>query len=77
MAKNLIVWLVIAVVLMSVFQSFNGGDQVDRQTSYSQFVKDARSGSIQEVSIESGRETKCGNKENVKKAKQGRLRCRR
>ena len=28
-----------------VFQSFNGGDQVDRQTSYSQFVKDARSGS--------------------------------
>ncbi|MGO2478142.1 MAG: ATP-dependent zinc metalloprotease FtsH [Pseudoalteromonas sp.] len=52
MAKNLILWLVIAVVLMSVFQSFNGGDQVDRQTSYSQFVKEARSGSIQEVSIE-------------------------
>jgi cell division protease FtsH len=60
MAKNLILWLVIAVVLMSVFQSFNGGDQVDRQTSYSQFVKDARSGSIQEVSIESGSGTITG-----------------
>lgn len=53
MAKNLILWLVIAVVLMSVFQSFNGGDQADRQTSYTQFVSDARSGAIQEVSIES------------------------
>ena len=40
MAKNLILWLVIAVVLMSVFQSFNGGEQVDRQTSYTQFVKE-------------------------------------
>ena len=62
MAKNLILWLVIAVVLMSVFQSFNGGDQVDRQTSYSQFVKDARSGSIQEVAIESTSGTITGTK---------------
>ena len=54
MAKNLILWLVIAVVLMSVFQSFNGGDQVDRQTSYTQFVKDVRSGSLQEVIIDRG-----------------------
>ncbi|MBB1386003.1 ATP-dependent zinc metalloprotease FtsH [Pseudoalteromonas sp. SG45-5] len=62
MAKNLILWLVIAVVLMSVFQSFNGGDQVDRQTSYSQFVKDARNGSIQEVAIESTSGTITGTK---------------
>lgn len=54
MAKNLILWLVIAVVLMSVFQSFNGGEQVDRQTSYTQFVKDVRSGSLQEVIIDRG-----------------------
>ena len=60
MAKNLILWLVIAVVLMSVFQSFNGGDQVDRQTSYSQFVKDARSGCRQVVAIESGSGTITG-----------------
>lgn len=54
MAKNLILWLVIAVVLMSVFQSFNGGEQVERQTSYTQFVKDVRSGSLQEVIIDRG-----------------------
>ena len=64
MAKNLILWLVIAVVLMSVFQSFNGGDQTDRQTSYSQFVKDARSGAIQEVAIESTSGTITGTKTN-------------
>ena len=64
MAKNLILWLVIAVVLMSVFQSFNGGDQADRQTSYTQFVSDARSGAIQEVSIESTSGTITGTKTN-------------
>ena len=64
MAKNLILWLVIAVVLMSVFQSFNGGEQIDRQTSYSQFVKDARNGSIQEVAIESTSGTITGTKNN-------------
>ncbi|HEA15394.1 MAG: ATP-dependent zinc metalloprotease FtsH [Pseudoalteromonas prydzensis] len=64
MAKNLILWLVIAVVLMSVFQSFNGGDQTDRQTSYSQFVKDARSGALQEVAIESTSGTITGTKTN-------------
>ena len=54
MAKNLILWLVIAVVLMSVFQSFNGSDNLDRQTSYTQFVKDVRSGSLREVVIDRG-----------------------
>ncbi|MFC3032232.1 ATP-dependent zinc metalloprotease FtsH [Pseudoalteromonas fenneropenaei] len=54
MAKNLILWLVIAVVLMSVFQSFNGGEQLDRQTSYTQFVKEARAGAIREVVIDRG-----------------------
>ncbi|MEC8351377.1 MAG: ATP-dependent zinc metalloprotease FtsH [Pseudomonadota bacterium] len=64
MAKNLILWLVIAVVLMSVFQSFNGGDQADRQTSYTQFVSDARSGAIQEVSIDPRAGTIVGTKTN-------------
>ena len=54
MAKNLILWLVIAVVLMSVFQSFNGSEGVDRQTSYTQFVKDVRSGAVREVVIDRG-----------------------
>ncbi len=54
MAKNLILWLVIAVVLMSVFQSFNGSEGVDRQTSYTQFVKDVRNGAVREVVIDRG-----------------------
>ncbi|MCB5227149.1 ATP-dependent zinc metalloprotease FtsH [Alishewanella sp. 16-MA] len=52
MAKNLIVWLVIAVVLMSVFNSFGPSENTDRQTSYTQFVKEVNQGLIREVKIE-------------------------
>jgi cell division protease FtsH len=52
MAKNLIVWLVIAVVLMSVFNSFGPSENTDRQTSYTQFIKDVNQGQIREVKIE-------------------------
>tara|TARA_R110002126_G_scaffold97190_10_gene226751 strand:+ start:2908 stop:4830 length:1923 start_codon:yes stop_codon:yes gene_type:complete len=52
MAKNLIVWLVIAVVLMSVFNSFGPSENADRQTSYTQFIKDVNQGQIREVKIE-------------------------
>ncbi|XPE57394.1 ATP-dependent metallopeptidase FtsH/Yme1/Tma family protein [Shigella flexneri] len=40
MAKNLIRWLVIAVVLMSVFKSFSPSDTTSRQLDYSSFVKE-------------------------------------
>ena len=52
MAKNLILWLVIAVVLMSVFQSFNPGGSSDRQMSYSQFVSDVRTKAVREVQVD-------------------------
>ena len=52
MAKNLIVWLVIAVVLMSVFNSFGPGDSAERQTSYTQFIKEVNQGQIREVKVE-------------------------
>lgn len=52
MAKNLILWLVIAVVLMSVFQSFTPGDTSKRQTSYDQFLRDVEQGMIREVNID-------------------------
>jgi len=52
MAKNLILWLVIAVVLMSVFQSFTPGDSGKRQTSYDQFITEVRQGMIREVTID-------------------------
>ncbi|SHF76575.1 ATP-dependent zinc metalloprotease FtsH [Vibrio gazogenes] len=49
MAKNLILWLVIAVVLMSVFQSFGPGDNSGRAVDYTTFVKEVGQGQIQEA----------------------------
>ncbi|MCC2615796.1 ATP-dependent zinc metalloprotease FtsH [Aestuariibacter halophilus] len=53
MAKNLILWLVIAVVLMSVFQSFSPGESSQVQTDYTTFIKEANNGMIREVRIDS------------------------
>ncbi|WP_205352506.1 ATP-dependent metallopeptidase FtsH/Yme1/Tma family protein, partial [Vibrio cholerae] len=44
MAKNLILWLVIAVVLMSVFQSFGPGENNGRAVDYTTFVKEVGQG---------------------------------
>jgi cell division protease FtsH len=52
MAKNLILWLVIAVVLMSVFQSFTPGSGKEQQVDYTQFVQDVRQGQIREVDVD-------------------------
>jgi cell division protease FtsH len=49
MAKNLILWLVIAVVLMSVFQSFGPGDKASHQIDYSTFVREIGQEQIKEV----------------------------
>ena len=52
MAKNLILWLVIAVVLMSLFQSFSPSDSSGRQLDYSSFVRDVAQDQIREVHID-------------------------
>jgi cell division protease FtsH len=52
MAKNLILWLIIAVVLMSVFQNFNKGDDSNRPLPYSEFVKDSRNQLIREAKFD-------------------------
>ncbi|WP_202819768.1 ATP-dependent zinc metalloprotease FtsH [Thaumasiovibrio subtropicus] len=49
MAKNLILWLVIAVVLMSVFNSFGPGDNAGRQVDYTTFVNEIGQGQIREA----------------------------
>ncbi len=51
MAKNLILWLVIAVVLMSVFQSFSPSETARSQTDYTTFLREAEQGNIREVRI--------------------------
>ncbi|MBR7628610.1 MULTISPECIES: ATP-dependent zinc metalloprotease FtsH [Aeromonas] len=52
MAKNLILWLVIAVVLMSVFNSFSPSDTTSRQLDYSSFVREVTQEQIREVRMD-------------------------
>ncbi|WP_261815877.1 ATP-dependent zinc metalloprotease FtsH [Vibrio gallicus] len=51
MAKNLILWLVIAVVLMSVFQSFGPGDSNGKSVDYTTFVQEVGQGQVREAKI--------------------------
>ncbi len=51
MVKNLVLWLVIAAVLMSVFQNFNV--QTNSETmEYSQFVQEVQQGQVRKVVID-------------------------
>ncbi len=54
MAKNLILWVVIAIVLMSVFNNFTTTQTAPRSIAYSDFIEKVRQGQVTEVTI-SGR----------------------
>jgi len=49
LAKNVILWIVIAVVLLSVFQSFGPTRQRAETVPYSRFLDYVRDGSVEEV----------------------------
>ncbi|MDP1707577.1 MAG: ATP-dependent zinc metalloprotease FtsH [Gammaproteobacteria bacterium] len=51
-AKNLILWIVIAIVLMAVFNNFGPRQAPTRALEYSQFIADVKEGRVQKVSIE-------------------------
>lgn len=51
MFKNLILWLVIAVVFMSIFQSFNSDDGNIRRIDYSTFLSEVNHDQVREVHI--------------------------
>ena len=55
LAKNIILWVIIAVILLSVFNNFGGGQQPVSTLSYDQFLQQVESGQIKTVTIE-GRE---------------------
>jgi cell division protease FtsH len=55
MAKNLILWVIIAIVLMSVFNNFTTQKTRPNLLAYSEFIDQVNSGSIQSVTI-NGRE---------------------
>jgi len=62
MVKNLILWAVIVVVLMSVFDNFSTTKQQTVQITYSQFIADVRSGQVKNVNIDSDNRTITGQK---------------
>jgi cell division protease FtsH len=51
MAKNLILWLVIAVVLMSVFKGFSPNSNNEQEIDYTRFITDVRQGQITDVIV--------------------------
>ncbi len=52
LVKNLLLWVVIAVVLMSVFQGFNQPTTPRSALSYSRFIDEVRNGRIKTVHID-------------------------
>ena len=57
MMKNLVIWLVIGLVLMTVFNQFNTRQAVQAPIEYSQFIEEVKAGRITKVMIE-GRQLK-------------------
>jgi cell division protease FtsH len=55
--KNLVIWLVIGLVLMTVFNQFSTRQQTQAVMDYSQFMEEVKAGRIAEVMIE-GRDLK-------------------
>jgi len=51
MAKNLILWLVIAVVLMSVFQGFGSDSPNANKLDYTSFVQEVDRGSVANINV--------------------------
>jgi len=52
MAKNIILWVVIAIVLISVFNRFEPQQASSAALSYSEFIDNVRQGGVREVIIE-------------------------
>jgi cell division protease FtsH len=50
MAKNLVLWLIIAAVLLAVFNNF-GAQTKQSEVNYSQFVKQVQEGQVKKVTI--------------------------
>lgn len=52
LAKNMLLWVVIAVVLMSVFSSFSQTRGASESIAYSQFLDQVKNGNVRQVAIE-------------------------
>jgi cell division protease FtsH len=52
MFKNLAIWMVIGLVLMTVFNQFNGRQVAQSSMEYSQFIEEVKQGRITKVTME-------------------------
>ena len=52
LAKNIILWIVIAVVLLTVFQSFGTGGRQSDTVEYSEFLDMVQAGQVDQVIFE-------------------------
>ena len=52
MAKNLVLWIIIAVVLMSVFNNFGPAKPRADPIPYSEFIADVKNGKVERVTID-------------------------
>ena len=52
MAKNLLLWVVIAIVLMSVFNNFTATQTLPRNLNYSDFIAQVKQDTVREVMIQ-------------------------
>lgn len=50
--KNIAIWLVIALILMTVFNQFGTRQTAQSQVDYSQFIEEVRQGQVAKVTIE-------------------------
>ncbi len=67
MAKNLILWLVIAVVLMTVFQSYSPGSRNSNAMNYNTFVQAYENGRVSSVEFQQDGITITGQTNNGEK----------
>lgn len=51
-AKSIAIWLVVALVLMTVFNQFSGQSKADNQVKYSQFMQEVKDGRVASVQID-------------------------
>ena len=64
MLKNMLVWIVIAVVIMSVFNNFVPQKESSTNLSYSEFINQVKSSQIRSVVIEADGKTISGTYNN-------------
>ncbi len=65
MLKNLVIWLVIGLVLMTVFNQFNTRQTAQAPMEYSEFIGEVKAGRISKVTIE-GRQLKATTNEGTR-----------